>query len=104
MEKRFGKPNVIQRAHISQLISITPVVNERNVARLPGMHDEIETHLRGLEALGVDTATYSGFVVPVLMERIPETVRLLTWFGSVAQTKWIGPCRTFSVGLRRKFR
>ena len=89
LKKRFGKPNVIQRAHINQLISITPVFNERNVARLRGMHDEIETHLRGLEALGVDMATYSGFVVPVLMERIPETIRLnMIRFSGADQMDW----------------
>ena len=76
LTKRFGKPNVIQRAHVNQLISVSPVYSERNVARLRGMHDEIEIHLRGLEALGVDMATYSGFVVPVLMDKIPETMRL----------------------------
>ena len=53
------------------------------------MHDEIETHLRGLEALGVDMATYSGFVVPVLMERIPETVRLnMIRFSGADQMHW----------------
>ena len=76
LTKRFGKPNVIQRAHVNQLISASPVYSEKNVARLRGMHDEIEIHLRGLEALGVDMATYSGFVVPVLMDKIPETMRL----------------------------
>ena len=89
LKKRFGKPNVIQRAHVNQLISTPPVYNERNVTRLRGMHDEIETHLRGLEALGVDMATYSGFVVPVLMDRVPETIRLnMIRFHSKDQMEW----------------
>ena len=53
-----------------------PVYSERNVACLCRMHDVIEIHIRGLEALGVDKAMYSGFVVPSFMEKIPETMQL----------------------------
>ena len=67
--KRFGKPNVIQRAHVNQLIAISPVFNEINIIRLRSMHDKIKTHPCGLKALGVDMATYSGFVVPVRSTR-----------------------------------
>ena len=38
--------------------------------------NQIEAHYRGLEALQVDIATYSNFVVPLLIERLPEQVRL----------------------------
>ena len=89
LKKRFEKPNVIQRAHINQLISITLVFNERNFAPLQRMQDEIKTHVRGLEALGIDMATYSGFVVPVLMERIHEMIRLnMIRFSGADQMNW----------------
>ena len=75
LHKRFAKPSVIKRAHINELINLSPVYNEKSVGRLRALHDQIETHFRGLEALGVDKESYSSVVVPVLMEKIPETMR-----------------------------
>ena len=40
------------------------------------MLDQTEAHYRGLEALQVDMATYSKFVVPLLMEKILEQMRI----------------------------
>ena len=75
LKKRFGKTEVIQRAHINHLMNLAPVYNERNTSRLRTLHDQIEAHFRGLEAQGVDMSTYSSIVVPILMEKIPEVVR-----------------------------
>ena len=55
---------------------MAPVFNERNVSRLRSFHNQIETHFRGLEALSVDKSTYSSIIVPVLMEKLPEVIRL----------------------------
>ena len=75
LKRRYGKPEIIQRAHISHLLSIVPVFNEKSVNRLRSFYDQIETHFRGLEAHGVDKATYSSIVVPALMEKLPEAIR-----------------------------
>ncbi|XP_028417494.1 uncharacterized protein LOC114541898 [Dendronephthya gigantea] len=48
----------------------------RDSGRLRHLIDKIETHYRGLEALGVDEASYSDIVVPAILEKIPEVVRL----------------------------
>ena len=39
-------------------------------------HDQIEAHYRGLEALGVDRQSYSSIVVPLLMAKLPDSVRM----------------------------
>eukprot|EP00794_Sanderia_malayensis_P015555 gene15555-biopygen13266 len=76
LKSRYANPGVIQRAHINQLLNLAPVFNEKNTARLRSFHDHIETHFRGLEALGVDKITYSSIIVPVLIEKLPEGIRL----------------------------
>ena len=40
------------------------------------MLDQIEATYRGLEVLKVDMATYSNFVVPLLMKKVPEQMRI----------------------------
>ena len=50
LKKRFGKTEVIQRAHINHLMNLAPVYNEKNISRLRALHDQIEVHFCGLEA------------------------------------------------------
>ena len=67
------------------------------------MHGRIETHLRGLEALGIDKATYSGFVVPVLMDQILETIRLnIIRFHNKDQLEWT--LKDFLDGFEKEIR
>ncbi|XP_065065262.1 uncharacterized protein LOC135691349 isoform X2 [Rhopilema esculentum] len=75
LQKRFGRKEVIQQAHIGHLMGLQPVFNEKSTTRLRNLHDEIETHFRGLEAMGVNKYSYSSIVVPCLMEKIPENMR-----------------------------
>ena len=76
LESRFAKPALIKRVHINQLMNLAPVFNERNVGRLRYLLGDIETHLRGLEALKVDKESYSSIVAPVFMDKIPEQIRM----------------------------
>ena len=76
LQNRFAKPTVIKRAHINELINAQPVFSEKNIGRLRELNDLIETHYRALEAMKVDEETYSEIVVPVLLDKIPEGVRL----------------------------
>ena len=89
LQKRFANPNVIERSHTNQLINLPPVFGERNVSRLRQLLDQIEIHHRGLQTLGVDPATYSHFVVPFLMDKIPEQIRLsMIRFNPKDQLEW----------------
>lgn len=36
----------------------------------------VETHYRGLVATGVEERTYSSIVVPSILEKLPDTLRL----------------------------
>ena len=40
------------------------------------MYDFLETKHRALQALGVDETTYSAIVVPSVLEKLPQTLRL----------------------------
>lgn len=76
LKKRFGKKTAIQRTLVNELLNTRPVFNESDTARLRGLYDFVETKYRALQALNVDERTYSEIVVPMLLERIPDSVRL----------------------------
>ena len=75
-KKRYGKEKVIQRAYINDLLNLEPIYGERDTERLRTMYDFAETKYRASEALGVDQETYSAIVVPSLLEKLPEQLRL----------------------------
>ena len=53
LQKRFAKPTIVQRAHVSELLNLPPAFNNKNVTWLRKMLDQIEAYYRGLEALKV---------------------------------------------------
>lgn len=42
LKSRYVKPSVITRAHINDLINLTPVYSKKNAERLHNFHDQIE--------------------------------------------------------------
>ena len=76
LRDRFGKAIVIQRAHVNDLLNVNPVYHDKDTAGIRRLYDTIEVHHRGLEALNVDAITYEGIVVPAIIGKLPEEVRL----------------------------
>ena len=72
LKDRFGKAIVIERAHVNDLLNVNPVYHDKDTAGLRRLYDTIE----GLEALNVDASTYEGIVVPAIIGKLPEGVRL----------------------------
>ena len=76
LKRRFGKKVTIERAHVNDLLTVHPVFNEKDTVGLRKLYDTVEVHYRGLQALGVNASTYEGIVVPAILGKLPEAVRL----------------------------
>ena len=76
LKKRFDKKSAVQRAHVNELIQLSPVFKERDTRELRNLYDSCETHNHALKALGVSEESYSSIVVPVIVEKLPESFRL----------------------------
>ena len=76
-KNRFGNKQVIISSHMDGLLKLTPSGNTSDVRKLWQTYDEIEAHVRGLQTLEVPTESYGSFLVPVLMMKITEDIRLL---------------------------
>ena len=66
LRSRYAKPGVIRCAHISELINIAPVFNEKSVKRLRNLRDKIETKFRGMEAQEASKESYSSVIIIAL--------------------------------------
>ena len=103
LKKRFGKKIAVQRTLVNELLNTPPVLNDSDTARLRGLYDFVETKYRALQALDVDELTYSEIVVPILLEKIPDSIRLTITRGK-NYLEWAvkDHCLTARVGPNRK--
>lgn len=76
LKKRYGKKIAVQRALVNELLNALPVFNENDTPRLRSLYDFAETKYRALQALKVEERNYSEIVVPMLLEKIPDSIRL----------------------------
>ncbi|XP_032218797.1 uncharacterized protein LOC116601971 [Nematostella vectensis] len=88
LRKRYGKTEAIQRSHINDLLNLSPVFNDGDLTRLRRFYDVAETHFRGLEALNVNETSYSGIVVPALLQKLLNSFRLTTTRGYQNFMSW----------------
>ena len=48
-----------------------------DIKKIRQIYDQVEIHARGLQAQGVDSAQYGTLLIPIMMAKIPEDVRLI---------------------------
>eukprot|EP00794_Sanderia_malayensis_P001253 gene1253-biopygen482 len=77
LQRRFGDKQVIISGHHDALLRITPLTSSKNIRDLRELYDKVVVHVRGLQSLDVPTSSYESLLVPVLLSKIPEDVRLL---------------------------
>ena len=65
LEERFAQPHKIINAHMEALLNLPSPTDHLSSLRL--FYDSIETHIRGLEALGKTTETYGDIFVPIII-------------------------------------
>lgn len=79
LKERFGKSERIIFAHIQALLNIEMPVKSHGVkyiASLRKMQDELNSHIRSLESLGVKGDQYGVVLTPVILSRLPQEIRM----------------------------
>ena len=76
LKRRYVKKTAIQRTLVNELLNARPVYSDKDTARLRSFYDLVETKYRVQHALEVEEGMYSAIVVPMLLEKIPGTLRL----------------------------
>ena len=75
LKGRFGKPQQIIFAHMDELLRIPACANERP-ASLRLVYDKINVHIRGLSSLGIESERYGSLLIPVIMTKVSNEIRL----------------------------
>lgn len=75
-EYRFGRKDIVVSAHMSKLLTLTPVKKSSDIAALRSLYDECEIPIRSLESLGVHSDTYGSLLCHLLLQLIPDDLAL----------------------------
>ena len=59
------------------LLGLPVVTSQHDLKGLRRLYDLVETHVRGLRALGVPAESYGGLLTSILMNKLPPEIRLL---------------------------
>ena len=87
LKKRFGDEQKIISAHMDKLVKLSPVYNGKDTGRLRRLYDEIEVQIRGLQGMGIQADSYGTLLVPMLLSKLPDDVKLEMSRG-VEDGKW----------------
>ena len=91
LTKRFGDKSQITARHMEALMSIEAVTSNSNLPALRHLYDTLETHIRGLQSLGIPQSSYGALLSPVLLTKLPQETRLIL-SRKVANDQWeFGP-------------
>ena len=83
LENRFGNKQVTIAisSHMDSLLILTPIGNSSDCKPMMA-------HVRGLQALHIPSETYDTLLVPVVMKKIPEDIRLLVVGCEMKDGEW----------------
>ena len=87
LKKRFGQPQIIINAHMEGLVKVATVAVDNDLKRLRFLYDRVEAHVRALQALRIQCESYGKLLVPLLMEKLSPSMRLII-SRAIDQPEW----------------
>ena len=54
------------------LLSLEPVTSQHNLRGLRHLYDLVESQVRGLKSLGVESSSYGSLLLSVLLQKLPS--------------------------------
>ena len=91
LKERFGDVQSVVNCHYTELINITPALN--NSKGLRELYDQIEKHLRSLEALNQDVN--QEVLISIITAKLPKDILVQLEIQKGAKNKW-------TIGLLRE--
>lgn len=74
LKGRFGRNELLVEYYVRELLKLvlTNAVSNSPISSLTTIYDQLETHIRSLESLGVTTDTCSAMLYPLVESSLPE--------------------------------
>ena len=72
----YNKQQIVSK-HMDILLNLEAVSSQHNLKGLCCLYDVVESQVRGLKSLGVDSSSYGSLLSSVLLQKIPPEMRLV---------------------------
>ena len=77
LRERFAQKQTIINSHMDALLKVQGVSSISEMKKLRQVYNRVEIHIRGLQAYGITSDQYGALLVPILLSKIPEELRLI---------------------------
>ena len=75
LKQRYGNPQMLINAYMKRFVQLPVIKNNNDVFGLRKLYDQVESSVRNLKSLQVDTSGYGALLVPLLIEKLPFNLR-----------------------------
>ena len=76
LQERYGDKQVLISMHMNKLSKLSNSRNSNDPKYLRQLYNNIDTHVHSLSSLGVDPDSYDPMLIPVVMSKLPENLKL----------------------------
>ena len=76
LRSRFGDEKILKSTFFGEILNLKPVNDANNVDKLRKLYDTIESSVRNLKSLGVTCEHFAAAVIPTILSKIPDSIRL----------------------------
>ena len=77
LQERFAQKQIIINSHMDAMLKLNSVSTMADIKKIRQIYDQVEIHVRGLQAQRVDSSQYGTLLIPIMMAKIPEDLRLI---------------------------
>ena len=88
LHKRYGQKQIFVNSHVGSILKMQPLHYNAEIAQVRKFYDTPETHCLGLKALGVESSSYGTGLVNILLQRLPDEIKLIDNQQKNEQSKW----------------
>ncbi len=74
---RFADSHMIISSHMKELLNLLAVSDIHKVSKIRELYDSIETYIRSLRNLGINSNSHGIHLVPLIVSKLPKEMRLI---------------------------
>jgi hypothetical protein len=77
LKGRFGNEQILISAHMESLLRISKIASRDNIKELRMLYNHVESCVRNLKSLKLDTSGYGSLLIPILKDRLPDEITMI---------------------------
>ena len=77
LKERYGDKQIIISSHMNKFLELNIIEESNNTKDLRSLYDHVNAQVRSLQSIGLNASDYGPMLIPVLMSKLPQELKLL---------------------------